>query len=85
MSNELIGGFQKGLGKQFLRGFSRQYWNRKGVIQMSMSKRMLLHRVDELVDELVRFREQVDSMEAEEEEEDEDVEDDDHEDEEQDE
>ena len=48
---------------------------------MSMSKRMLLHRVDELVDELVRFREQVDSVEAEEEEE-EDIEDNDHEDEE---
>ncbi len=83
-SNEPAGGFQKGLGKQFLRGFSRQYWNRKGVIQMSMSKRMLLHRVDELVDELVRFREQVDSVEVEEEEE-EDIEDNDHEDEEQDE
>ena len=51
---------------------------------MSMSKRMLLHRVDELVDELVRFREQVDSVEAEEEEE-EGIEDNDHEDEEQDE
>jgi len=51
---------------------------------MSMSKRMLLHRVDELVDELVRFRDQVDSIEAEEEEE-EDIEDNDHEDEEQDE
>ena len=49
---------------------------------MSMSKRMLLHRVDELVDELVRFRDQVDSVEAEEEEEDEDIEDNDHEDEE---
>lgn len=46
---------------------------------------MLLHRVDELVDELVRFREQVDSAEAEEEEEDEDIEDNDNENEEQDE
>ena len=52
---------------------------------MSMSKRMLLHRVDELMDELVRFRDQVDSVEAEEEEEEEDIEDNDHEDEEQDE
>ena len=52
---------------------------------MSMSKRMLLHRVDELVDELVRFRDQVDSEEAEEEEEDEDIEDNDNEGEEQDE
>jgi hypothetical protein len=51
---------------------------------MPTSKRMLLHRVDELVDELVRFREQVDSVEVEEEEE-EDIEDNDHEDEEQDE
>lgn len=50
---------------------------------MSMSKRMLLRRVDELVDELVRFRDQVDSVEAEKEEED--IEDNDHEDEEQDE
>jgi len=45
---------------------------------------MLLHRVDELMDELVRFRDQVVSIEAEEEEE-EDIEDNDHEDEEQDE
>ena len=52
---------------------------------MSTSKRMLLHRVDELVDELVRFRDQVDSVEPEEEEEEEDFEDNDHEDEEQDE
>jgi len=50
-----------------------------------MSKRMLLHRVDELMDELVRFREQVDSVEAEGEEEEEDIEDNDNEDEEQDE
>ena len=52
---------------------------------MPTSKRMLLHRVDELMDELVRFREQVDSVEAEEEEEEEDIEDNDNEDEEQDE
>lgn len=51
---------------------------------MPTNKRMLLHRVDELMDELVRFREQVDSVEVEEEEED-DIEDNDHEDEEQDE
>ena len=48
---------------------------------------LTLDSVDELMDELVRFREQVDSVEAEEEEEDEDedIEDNDHEDEEQDE
>jgi len=39
------------------------------MIQLSASKRMLLHRVDKLMDELVQFREQVDSVEAEEEEE----------------
>jgi len=47
---------------------------------MSMSKRMLLHQVDELV----RFRDQIDSAEVEEDEE-EDIEDNDNEDEEQDE
>jgi hypothetical protein len=52
----------------------------KGGVQLSASKRMLLHRVDELV----RFRDQVDSVEDEEEEE-EDIEDNDNEDEEQDE
>lgn len=52
---------------------------------MSMSKRKLVRLVDELMGELVLFREQVDSEEAEEEEEDEDIEDNDHEDEEQDE
>ena len=41
---------------------------------------MLLHRVDELMDELVRFRDQVDSIEAEEDEEDVDIEDNDDED-----
>ena len=51
---------------------------------MPTSKRMILHRVDELVDELVRFRDQVESVEAEEEEEG-DIEDNDQEDEEQDE
>lgn len=51
---------------------------------MSTSKRILLHRVDELMDELVRFRDQVDSLEAEEEEEEE-IEDNDPDDEEQDE
>lgn len=46
---------------------------------------LTLHLVDGLVDELVRFREQVDSVEAEEEEEDgDDIEDSDHEDQEQD-
>ena len=46
---------------------------------------MTLHRVDELVDELVRFREQVDSVEVDEEEDEGNIEDNDNEDEEQDE
>jgi hypothetical protein len=76
--------------KQFEVGFPEGFRGfmalvkQKGVIQLSTSKRMLLHRVDELMDELVRFRDQVDSVEAEEEEE-EDIEDNDNEDEEQDE
>ena len=55
----------------------------KGVVKMPTNKRNLVHLVDELMDELVRFREQVDSVDAEEE--DKDIEDNDYEDEEQDE